>query len=141
MKYATVMASPVHGEVVSTLDKSAALSVPGVISVHNMGDYIGVVAEGYWPAKQGLDALDVEFTTSEAASVSQESLFAQYAKALDNGKRKTMHKAGNVEKGREDAAKIIEAEYSVPYLAPMSGAGRKTRWAHAPLSRNRLRWI
>ena len=28
-----------------------------------------------------------------------------------------MHKAGNVDKGRQGAAKVIEAEYSVPYLA------------------------
>ena len=117
MKYATVMASPVHGEAVSKIDKSAAQATPGVISVHNMGSYVGVVAEGYWPAKQGLDALDVTFTTSAADSVSQESLFAQYAKALDSGKRKTMHKGGNVAKGAQGAAKIIEAEYSVPYLA------------------------
>ena len=117
MKTATVMASPVHGEVVSTIDKSAAEATPGVISVHNLGDFVGVVAEGYWPAKMGLDALDVSFTTSASDAVSQESLFAQYAEALDNGKRKTMHKGGNVVKGAEGAAKVIEAEYSVPFLA------------------------
>ena len=117
MKVATVMASPVHGEVVSTIDKRAATATPGVLSVHNLGDFVGVVAEGYWPAKMGLDALDVTFTSSASDSVSQESLFAQYAEALDSGKRKTMHKGGNVAKGAEGAAKIIEAEYSVPFLA------------------------
>ena len=117
MKYATVMASPVHGEVVSTLDKTAALAIPGVISVHNLGHFVGVVADGYWPAKMGLDALEVTFTNSASERVSQDSLFAQYAKALDTAKRKTMHKAGNVAKGEQGAAKIIEAEYRVPYLA------------------------
>ncbi len=117
MKTATVMASPVHGEVVSTIDKSAAEATPGVLSVHNLGNFVGVVAEGYWPAKMGLDALDVTFTNSASDSVSQESLFAQYAEALDSGKRKTMHKGGNVVKGAEGAAKVIEAEYSVPFLA------------------------
>ena len=117
MKYATVIAAPVHGEVVSKVDKSAAAATPGVLSVHNMGGYVGVVADGYWAAKQGLDALDVEFTTSKANGVSQDTLFAQYAKDLDNGKRKTMHKAGNVDKGAEGAAQIIEAEYRVPFLA------------------------
>ena len=117
MKYATVMASPVHGEKIARLDAADTTSMPGVISVHNMGDYVAVVAEGYWQAKQGLDALDVEFTTSDASALSQDQLFAQYAESLENGKRKTVHKAGNVKTGADGAVKIIEAEYTVPYLA------------------------
>jgi isoquinoline 1-oxidoreductase beta subunit len=117
MKYATVMAAPVHGQTVASLDASAAEAMPGVISVHNMGGYVGVVAEGYWPAQQALYALDVEFTTSDASTLSQEQLFAQFGEALETGKRKVMHKAGNVTKGAEGAARVIEAEYAVPYLA------------------------
>ena len=117
MKYATVMASPVHGQRVARMDASDAEAMPGVISVHNMGAYVGVVAEGYWPAKQALDSLDVEFTTSDASTLSQDQLFAQYAESLDNAKRKTVHKAGNVAQAAEGAAKVIEAEYSVPFLA------------------------
>jgi isoquinoline 1-oxidoreductase beta subunit len=117
MKVATVMAAPVHGQVVSKIDKSAAEAVKGVVSVHNLGDFIGVVADGYWPAKMGLDSLDVEFTTSDANALNQESLFAQYAEALDSGKRKTLHKAGDVGKAAEQAAQIVEAEYTVPFLA------------------------
>ena len=117
MKYATVMASPVHGQTVARLDASDAEAMPGVISIHNMGRYVGVVADGYWQAKQALDSLDVEFTTSDASTLSQDQLFEQYAESLDNAKRKTVHKAGDVAKGAEGAAKIIEAEYSVPYLA------------------------
>ena len=117
MKYATVMAAPVHGQTIARLDTADAKAIPGVISIHNMGAYVGVVAEGYWPAKQALDSLDVEFTSSDSSNLSQDQLFAQYAESLDNGKRKTMHKAGNVAKGAEGAVKIIEAEYTVPYLA------------------------
>ena len=117
MKYATVMASPVHGESVVRVDSDEAKAMPGVISVHNMGDYVGVVADGYWQAKQALDWLEVEFTTSAASTLSQEQLFAQYADALDNAKRKVVHKGGNVAKAAEGAAKTIEAEYRVPYLA------------------------
>ncbi len=117
MKYATVMASPVHGETVARVNSADAEAIAGVISVHNMGSYVAVLADGYWPAKMGLDSLDVEFTSSKSNDVSQDTLFAQYAEALDNGKRKVMHKGGNVAKGREGAAKIIEAEYAVPFLA------------------------
>ena len=117
LKVATVMAAPVHGQTVARLDESAALATPGVISVHHLGDFVGVVAEGYWPAKMGLDALDVEFTTSEADALDQDKLFAQYADAIEMAKRKTVHKGGNVAKGADGAARVIEAEYRVPYLA------------------------
>lgn len=117
MKYATVMAAPVHGASVASVDDSTAKTMPGVISIHNMGDYVGVVAEGYWQAQQALAMLDVTFTTSEADKLNQDALFAQYAEALGTAKRKTLHKAGDVEKAAEEAAEIFEAEYKVPYLA------------------------
>ena len=117
LKYAAVMAAPVHGETVARLDASDAKAMPGVISVHNMGAYVGVVADGYWQAKQALEMLDVEFTTSAASRLNQDALFAQYAQDLDTAKRKALHKAGNVATGAEGAAKVIEAEYRVPFLA------------------------
>jgi len=117
MKYATVMAAPVHGQKVSALDDTEAKTMPGIIGVYNMEDYVGVVAEGYWQAKQALDSLDVTWTTSEASNATQESIFAQYSKALDTAKRKTLHKAGNVSNAAENAAKTYEAGYQVPYLA------------------------
>ena len=117
MKYATVMAPPVHGAKIEQVDDSAAKDMPGVISIHNMGDYVGVVADGYWQAQQALYALDVTFTTSDADALNQDALYAQYAQALDSGKRKVLHKTGDVTKAEAKAARIFEAEYTVPYLA------------------------
>lgn len=117
MKYATVMAAPVHGETIARLDSSDAEAIAGVISIHNMGSYVGIVAEGYWPAKMALDYLDVEFTQSAASTLSQDQIYAQFAESIETAKRKTLHKAGDVTKGAEGAAGIIEAEYKVPFLA------------------------
>ncbi len=115
MKYATLMQAPVHGQSVAKLDKSDAKNMPGVIGIYNMGGYVGVVAEGYWQAKQALNMCEVTWTEDVTATVSQDSIFTQYAAALDNGKRKVMHKAGNVAKA--GGASTHEAEYKVPYLA------------------------
>ncbi|MEP3889818.1 MAG: molybdopterin cofactor-binding domain-containing protein [Hellea sp.] len=117
MKYGTVMAAPVHGQSVAKLDIADAKSMPGVIGVYNMGSYVAVVADGYWQAKQALDMVDVTWTSAETDGVSEETIFAQYARALDTGKKKVLHKAGNVSKGIETAASTFEAEYRVPYLA------------------------
>lgn len=117
MKYATVKAAPVHGETVKSMDASEAKTMPGVIDVYNMGDYVAVVAEGYWQAKNAMDYVDITFTASDAGKMGKDEMFAQYAAALDTGKHKTLHKGGNVEKGMESASAVFEAEYKVPYLA------------------------
>lgn len=117
MKYAAVMAAPVHGQTVAKLDASEAKTMSGVIDVYNMESYVAVVADGYWQAKQALDMLDITWTQSEADKVSQASIFAQYAEALDTGQKKIMHKAGSVAKAESSAASVFEAEYQVPYLA------------------------
>lgn len=117
MKYGTVMAAPVHGQSVASLDSSEAKAMPGVIGIYNMGDYVGVVAEGYWQAKQALDMIDVTWTASEASKMDQAAIFAQYDEALDTAKRKTLHKAGNMAKALVASDSIYEATYHVPYLA------------------------
>lgn len=117
MKYATVMASPVHGQSVASLDASDAKTMPGVIDVYNMGDYVAVVAEGYWQAKQALGMLDVTFTTGEASSSNEETIFAQYAKDLRTAERAVMHKSGDIAVAGKNAKSVFEAEYKVPYLA------------------------
>jgi len=117
MKYGTVMAAPVHGQSVAKLNASEAKNMPGVIDIYNMGDYVAVVAEGYWQAKQALAMVDVEWTTAEASNASEETIFAQYANAIETGKKTVLHKAGNTAKGMEGADFVYEAEYQVPYLA------------------------
>lgn len=117
MKYGTVMAAPVHGQKVAKLNTSDAKAMPGVIGIYNMEDYVAVVAEGYWQAKQALAMIEVEWTKTETDNANEETIFAQYAKAIETGEKKVLHKEGNVAKALEGAASIYEAEYQVPYLA------------------------
>ena len=117
MKYAAVMAAPVHGQKTASMNAADAKSMPGIIDIYDMGDYVAVVADGYWQAKQALAMVDVTWTTSEASASSQASIFAQYSDTLDSAKRKTLHKAGSIKTANETAAKIYEAGYQVPYLA------------------------
>jgi len=117
MKYATVMAAPVHGQTVAKVDTSEAKAMPGVINVYNMEGYVAVVADGYWQAKQAMDSVDVTWTQNEADKANQATIFTQYAQALETGEKKTLHKAGNIAKAEASAASIYEAEYQVPYLA------------------------
>ena len=116
MKNAAVKASPVHGSTVARMNASEARAMPGVIDVLNMGDFIAVVADGYWQAKQALDYVDVEFTASTNDGVNDESIMAAYSDALSGGaKVKSMVKDGDV--AAIESSKTLDAEYTVPFLA------------------------
>jgi isoquinoline 1-oxidoreductase beta subunit len=118
MKVATVKAAPVHGAKVASMNASDARQMPGVVDVLNMGDYVAVVADGYWQAKQALDMVEVSFTTGAADGASSESIFAQYKTAISgDGKFKKMVKKGDVAQAASEAATVFEADYTVPFLA------------------------
>ena len=117
MKYATLKAAPVLGNKVAKLDAAEAKAMPGVIGIYNMGDFVAVVADGYWQAKQALGRVEVTFETSKNDSLSQADIFAQYAAAIDTAKAKKLHKTGDAGAALAGAASIYEASYQVPYLA------------------------
>src|SRR5206468_9366307 len=56
---ALVARSPVFGGKVKTFDPAKAKAVPGVRHVVQISSGIAVVADGYWSAKKGRDALEV----------------------------------------------------------------------------------
>ncbi|HCU84150.1 MAG TPA: twin-arginine translocation pathway signal protein, partial [Methylophilus sp.] len=57
LKVAMVARSPVFGTKLKSVDDSAARQVPGVIKVVKVPTGVAVIAEHYWAAKQGREAL------------------------------------------------------------------------------------
>jgi isoquinoline 1-oxidoreductase beta subunit len=118
-KVAVVAHPPVFGAKVAKFDASKARAIRGVLAVVEIpvdrgGRGIAVIADGYWPAKQGRDALEIEWDTAGLAkldSAAQLAEFAELAKTpgavarqADTSKLAT-------------AAKKISAVYEFPYLA------------------------
>ncbi|MDH4046879.1 MAG: molybdopterin-dependent oxidoreductase [Gammaproteobacteria bacterium] len=135
MKYATVMAAPVFGTQLETVDTAAIQDMPGVRRIVNLGDAVAVVADGYWQAKQALDRLPVQFTASDAGKREQSDIFQQFSADLDDaiaqGREETDLNKGDARAAIAKADRIVEAEYRVPYLAhaamePMNC----TAWVH-----------
>lgn len=132
MLYATITRSPVFGgSLIGTKDE-ATRAIDGVVDVVELppiqsGDMVGgfaagesvaVIAEGYWPAIQGLKALEIEWDSAGNGSVSSEKIFAQFDDAISAAEgRETDSVVGDAEDGFENAAKVITADYRVPYLA------------------------
>lgn len=130
MLTATVVRCPVFGGRVAGVDDTAARRVPGVREVVNLGDRVAVVAEGFWPARQGREALKITWDEGENAGLSSEAIRRQFRDAVNGGK--SVRQEGDAEAALGRAAKRVEAVYEVPYLAhacmePMSCAAEVRR--------------
>lgn len=116
---AVVARPPVFGARLASVDDSAARAVKGVKAVLRIpldrgGEGVAVIADGYWPAKQGRDALKLEWNTAAVEKVDSEKQLAQYRTlATQPGPRKFDADMAPL----ASAPKQIEAEYIFPYLA------------------------
>jgi isoquinoline 1-oxidoreductase beta subunit len=119
MLTAVVARPPVFGAKLKSVDDSAAKAVKGVravlrVPVDRGGDGVAVIADGYWPAKQGRDALKLEWDLAAAERVDSVKQLAQYrALAGQPGPRKFDADVAAL----SGAPKRIEAEFVFPYLA------------------------
>jgi len=114
---ALVARSPVFGGKVKSFDANAAKAIPGVRNVVQVPTGVAVVADHFWAAKLGRDALKVEWDLGpNAATHDTEKLRAEFAR-LAGTPGVMAAQAGNAKAMLAKAAKTIDAEYHVPYLA------------------------
>ena len=113
---AVVAHSPVIGGKVISFDASATKAVAGVRDVVQIPTGVAVIADHFWAAKKGRDVLKVVWDDGPNTKLSSASQLADYKKLADDKGLPALEK-GNVEAGLGKAVKIIEAEYSLPYLA------------------------
>lgn len=113
---AVVERAPVFGATVRSIDAAKAKAVPGVRTVVQVPSGVAVVADHFWAAKLGRDALKVDWDLGPNAGLDSTALrerFRQLAGTPGMVADQTGDAAGALAK----AAKTIDVEYSVPYLA------------------------
>lgn len=120
VQYAAIKAAPVSGARVASMDASAAQTMPGVLQILNMGDFVAVIAESYWYAQQALQTIETTYTKTDNDALDSDGVFARYSAALDDagmdGPNSKMAQ-GDAAAMLFNATKQVEAEYRVPYLA------------------------
>ena len=122
MVTASIVRSPVFGGRVRRYDASAALAVPGVRRVLELpaespgGSRLAVVADGYWPAKRGRDALVVEWDEGAGAAQSGAAIGASF-RALLEQPGTVARDDGDALGALATAKSLVEAEYETPFLA------------------------
>ena len=116
---AVIAHPPVFGARLRTVDDTAARRVKGVKAVLRVplergGEGVAVLADGYWPAKQGREALALEWDTTAVERVDSARQLAQYRElAAQPGPR---HFDADMTP-LDSAPHRIDAEFVFPYLA------------------------
>lgn len=113
---AVVLRSPVFGGTVKSFDATKARAVAGVRNVVQVSSGVAVIADHYWAAKLGRDALQVVWEAGDGAQLDSTALRQQFSQLATEEGPTTVH-AGDVMAALGKAAKTVEAEYAVPYLA------------------------
>ncbi|MBB5208112.1 xanthine dehydrogenase family protein molybdopterin-binding subunit [Chiayiivirga flava] len=126
MLVAVIARAPRYGAKVASFDDSAARAIPGVVAAFAVPgkdktyeDGVAVLAKDTWTALKARKALKIEWDESRAWRGSSDSLLADYRKLAATPGAVAVSR-GNAAAAIEGAAKTVDAEYSVPYLAHAS---------------------
>jgi len=121
MVVAVVARPPRFGGKVKSFNADKARAVQGVhgvmqVLVDRGGTGVAVVGSGYWPAKMGRDALDIQWEDA-GSKVSSQALFDGYAKLAAQPGTVARAGEGDINAAINGAARKIDAEFRFPYLA------------------------
>ena len=116
MLTAVVLHPPRLGATVSKIDPKGAMAVKGVREVIEIPSGVAVVADDFWQAKLGRDALSVTWDESKAFAKSSEQILDDY-RQLAQKPGLAARTEGSAATAMASADDTIEAEYSVPFLS------------------------
>ena len=123
---ARVVRPPVFGGAVATFDAAKAMAIPGVRHVVPIGTGIAVVAEDYWSASKGAEALEVRWNEGPLAALSSADIRTTYvALAEQPGKvgrndgdaPAALAAAGGAPGNGGGSAAVVERVFEAPFLA------------------------
>jgi isoquinoline 1-oxidoreductase beta subunit len=116
MLVALLKRPPLFGATVKSFDASAASAVQGVVKVVQVPHGVAVVAKGFWAAKQGRDALIVEWDEGSAEKRSSSEMMNEF-RHLAEQPAASARKVGDAIPAIKNAAHTVSASYEFPYLA------------------------
>jgi isoquinoline 1-oxidoreductase beta subunit len=117
MVYAVVVRAPVAGARVLSVDKTAAVSMPGVVAIVPVSSGIAVVANAYWRAKNAAQVLEISWEEIPLGQVSSAQVRTDYEAALAEGDTVEASNQGELAAGFAAASSTLEADYFAPFLA------------------------
>ncbi len=116
MLTAVVKHPPKFGATVESFDPAKALDVPGVNDVVEIPRGVAVIADNFWSAKKGRDALVVVWSETDAEQRGSNELMEGYKKLAEQASLQA-RSDGDVNAVFAAADSVVRREYAVPFLA------------------------
>ncbi len=126
MLYATYEKAPVFGAKVASANLDAARAVKGVKKVFvvdggtkldGLLPGVAVVADSWWAARKGRNALQTKWADHPTSKQSSAGFDKRAAELAAGAPMTSLRKDGDVDGALKGAAKTVEAAYSYPFLA------------------------
>ncbi|HEY8003949.1 MAG TPA: xanthine dehydrogenase family protein molybdopterin-binding subunit [Phenylobacterium sp.] len=126
MLYATYAKAPVFGAKVAKADLDAAMKVKGVkkafiveggTRLDGLLPGVAVVADSWWAARKGRNALNIQWADHPTAQQSTMGFDKRAAELAAGPPMTSLRKDGDVDAALKGSAKTVEAAYSYPFLA------------------------
>ena len=124
MLFAAVRGCPVPLGSVAHLDAAAALRLPGVVRVlaydgaAGCAPGVAAIAHNSWQAQLAVAACNVDWNEGAHAALSSEQLLEGMRVMLEGeGSAFVFHERGHGAAALEGAARLVQADYSAPWLA------------------------
>jgi isoquinoline 1-oxidoreductase beta subunit len=116
MLVAVVARCPTFGGKLRSFNAEKAKRVKGVREVIAVSSGVAVVADAFWPAKTGRDALQIQWNYGPNAKLSDELVAERFRKDAEH-EGAVAFSSGAANRVLAGAPKQIEAIYTLPYLA------------------------
>ena len=116
MLHAAIAQSPVFGGKAKSVDSSKIDNRRGIVKVINLGEFVAVVADNWWRAKEALRDVSIEWDNGKNGAVNSAGLMQYYRDGLTQSEQAVARNDGNTLAALA-SAKVIEADYYTPYLA------------------------
>jgi len=113
---AVMARAPLPGAKPTTVNDAKAKAIKGVQQVFTIPNGVAVLADGYWAAKKGRDALEIQWDLGEHADLSSAKTTMLLTEGADSAGA-VAKELGDVNAALAAGSIVLQALYEVPFLA------------------------
>jgi isoquinoline 1-oxidoreductase beta subunit len=117
MLFAAARLPEVFGAELESFDPAPAMAVPGVVQVVPIARGVAVAATNSWAAMKGAEALTVRWRATPHDGLDSAGVSRALRAGLERAEAQRPRNDGDWDTVRAGAARVVSAEYEVPYLA------------------------